>query len=240
MLKKRVADSIEWLEFELLQEFPRLCHAIFLKGKDFNLGEKGDPKDQDLVLDMLNIEKGVKLKQCHKADIIEVKEMQKGWTLYENYDGMITREKGVGLMIRHADCQAAIFFDPESEVLANVHCGWRGSVKNIYRGAIRKMRSLYGTNPQELRVCISPSLGPKKAEFISYKKELPSCFWKFQTEPTYFDFWAISRKQLRDEGVLQKNIEIAEICTYLNPKDCFSYRRDHSTGHHGTIVALNL
>ncbi|CCB88133.1 peptidoglycan editing factor PgeF [Simkania negevensis] len=237
-MKKMISGGVEWLEFKLLREFPQISHAVFLRGADFNLGEQGSEEDQELALDMIGAEKGIKLKQCHQADILEIKEAQEGWTLYEDYDGMVTREKGVALMVRHADCQAAIFFDPESEVIANVHCGWRGSVKNIYRETIQKMRDLYGTNPQELRVCISPSLGPQKAEFKHYESELPPHFWQYQVMPTYFDFWAISRQQLREEGVLQKNIEIAGICTYSNPIDCFSYRRDKPTGHHGTVVAL--
>jgi len=238
-VKKIVSGGVEWLEFKLLRDFSQIRHAVFLRGDDFNLGEKGNEEDQHLALDMMGIEKGVKLKQCHQANILEVKEVKPGWTLHEDYDAMITREKGVALMIRHADCQAAIFFDPESEIIANVHCGWRGSVKNIYRETIQKMRILYGTNPQELRVCISPSLGPQKAEFKHYKQELPPHFWEFRVSPMYFDFWAISRQQLREEGVLQKNIEVAGICSYSNPTDCFSYRRDRPTGHHGTVVALN-
>lgn len=238
-MKRQNSGSIEWLEFKILREFPQVRHAVFLKGEAFDLGEKGALENQQRVLELMGCEKGVKLKQCHQADLYEVKEAQSGWSLRENYDGLMTREKGVALMIRHADCQAAIFFDPEAEIIANVHCGWRGSVRNIYRETIQTMRERYGTNPQELRVCISPSLGPQKAEFKHYREELPPHFWEYRVGPTYFDFWAISRMQLRAEGVLQKNIEVAGLCTYSNEKECFSYRRDPLGGHHGTIVALN-
>ena len=131
-MKKVVSGGVEWLEFKLLREFPQISHAVFLRGDQFNLGEQGSEDDQELALDMIGMEKGIKLKQVHDAEILEVKEAKEGWALYENFDGMVTREKGVALMIRHADCQAALFYDPESEVIANVHCGWRGSVKNIY------------------------------------------------------------------------------------------------------------
>ena len=238
-MKRCNVESTEWLEFKILREFPEVRHATFLKGDHFDLGERGDKGNQERALKILGLGKGVKLKQCHCADILEVKEVSKGWTLHENYDGMMTREKGVALMVRHADCQAAIFYDPEAEAIAAVHCGWRGSVKNIYQETILKMGALYGTDPQALRVCISPSLGPMKAEFKHYHDELPSHFWEHQRIPTYFDFWAISRMQLRSAGVLQKNIEVAGVCTYSDVEDCFSYRREKGTGHHGTIVALN-
>ena len=48
-------------------------------------------------------------------------------------------QKDCGLVIQHADCQAAIFFDPVRKAIANVHCGWRGSVCNIYAKTVEKI-----------------------------------------------------------------------------------------------------
>ena len=238
MLKKK-KDAIEWLEFELLKEFPEVKQAVFLKAAAFDLGEKGPKANQEKVLKIFDLKKGVKLKQVHQDGIYEIKNAALGWVMKENFDGMITQEKKVGLLIRHADCQATIFYDPLHQALANVHCGWRGSVKNIYQKVVEKMRKCYGTDPRELRVCIAPSLGPEAAEFRHFKSNLPESFWKYQVRPNYFDFWAISRAQLLDLGVQEKHIEIAGICTYQNQELCFSYRRNKQTGHHGTLVALS-
>lgn len=240
ILEKRVSGEVEWFEFPMLRSFPQVKHAIFLKGQGFDLGEKGGDSNQNLALETLGLEKGVKLKQLHKAQLVTSKKAKMGWTLHEGYDGVITREKGVGLMIRHADCQAALFFDPKTQTIANVHCGWRGSCENIYRETVRKMGHLYGCDPRSIRVSISPSLGPEKAEFKHYRRELPESFWKYQVKPNYFDFWEISRQQLLKEGVLQEHIECANICTYSHPEECFSYRRNPLTGHHGTIIALKI
>lgn len=237
-MKRKSYQSIEWLEFEILQEFSMVRHAVFLRGEEFDLWDNGSPENQNEVLKLMGLERGVKLKQCHKTDIVVVENATKGWTLYENFDGVMTSQKGIGLLVRHADCQAAIFFDPKQEVIANVHSGWRGSVKNIFRKAVEKMKKVYGTNPEDIRVCISPSLGPEMAEFKHYQNELPREFWIYQKRPTYFDFWEISRMQLIQAGIQKNHIEIAGICTYLNPQDCFSYRRDKPTGHHGTLAAF--
>ena len=141
-------------------------------------------------------------------------------------------------MMKHADCQAAIFYDPVHHALANVHSGWRGNVKNIYQTTILKMASVFGTKPQDLLVGISPSLGPQHAEFKNYKVEFPEHFWSFQVCPEYFDLWAIARHQLEEAGVLPYHIEIAGICTYANKEDCYSYRRDKVTGRHATLAML--
>ena len=142
-------------------------------------------------------------------------------------------------MIKHADCQAAIFYDPEHRAIANVHCGWRGNVQNIYRETVREMRRHFASRPENILVAISPSLGPEKAEFINFKKELPEAFLPYQVKPTYFDLWAISRMQLESEGILSHHIQIASICTYSHPEDYFSFRRDNRvTGNHGTVAVL--
>src|SRR5690606_29333339 len=108
----------------------------------------------------------------------------------EGFDGMMTAQEGTGLLIRHADCQAAIFYDPKRRVIANIHCGWRGSVQNIYQKTVTQMEERYGTRARDLFVCIGPSLGPYHAEFIHYKEEIPPSFWAFQVRPNHFDFWA--------------------------------------------------
>jgi len=233
MLRKK-KNGLEWLEFELLQTFPEVKHGVFLH---LDLGEKGDVKDQERVLDLFQIS-GVKLRQVHRDALLEVKKSPNESALHEGYDGMLTEKKGVGLLIRHADCQAAIFYDPIQKALANVHCGWRGSIQNIYKKTIQKMEHLYGTRPSDLHVCIGPSLGPQSAEFIHFRTELPNHFWPFQVRPTYFDFWAISEEQLASAGVPPSQIEIARLCTYENPSLLYSYRRNKLTQRHGTLAAM--
>ncbi len=227
-MRRKKKNGIEWFEFELLQKFPEVRHGVFRLGKEENL---------PALLGSLGVEKGVKLKQCHRADILEVKKYDAPLTHVENYDGMVTGEREMGLLIRHADCQAAILYDPVANVLGTAHCGWRGSVQNIYQNTIDAMVSL-GADPARLIVCIGPSLGPENAEFKHYREELPQSFWRFQVRPTYFDFWKISTMQLMAAGVPQGQIEIAEICTYGNPETCYSYRRNKATPHHGTVSAL--
>jgi YfiH family protein len=153
-------------------------------------------------------------------------------------DGLFTTEKNLGLAVMHADCQAAIFYDPVHEAIGVVHAGWKGSVQNIYLRMFEAMHRDIGTQPHHLIVCISPSLGPDHAEYKNYKQDFPEEFWDFQVRPNHFDFWAISKKQLTACGILEKNIEISNVCTYCNASDYFSYRREKETGRHATVVAL--
>ena len=160
------------------------------------------------------------------------------------YDALITDQKGVGLMIQQADCQAVLLHDPAAVSIAAVHCGWRGSVKNIIGKTISAMKRRCGTHPENLRAMISPSLGPCCAEFIHYREELPKSFHAFRTKKGYFDFWRISRLQLEEAGVREENIFVTGICTSCSI-DYFSYRRACRTGNGVTgrqcsIISLNL
>jgi polyphenol oxidase len=153
-------------------------------------------------------------------------------------DALITDTRGVNLLIKHADCQACLLFDPEHQAIGNVHVGWRGNVRGMYSTVMRKMREQWGTKPEKLLACISPSLGPERAEFKNWREELPSSFLEHQIGENYFDFWSISEAQLCAEGLLKSNIEVARMCTFSLHELFFSHRRDKVTGRNATCIAL--
>lgn len=141
-------------------------------------------------------------------------------------------------MIKHADCQAAIFYDPVNKAIGAAHSGWRGSVAKIYTKTINAMQKNFGTKPENLLVGISPFLGKDHAEFKNFKLEFPEEFWKYQVKPSYFDFAAIALDELKTVGILPQHVKISTQCTFANPEDFYSYRREKSTGRHGTVIAL--
>lgn len=162
----------------------------------------------------------------------------------EGYDAIISTLAGVGLLIQQADCQAILLHAPQQEVVAAVHCGWRGSVTDIIGKTIHRLQTACGVNPADLRAAVSPSLGPCCAEFINYQRELPAWMHAFQVRPMYFDFWAISQHQLMAAGVPAKHIDIAAVCTRCD-HNFFSYRRAQQesngiTGRNGSIIGLPM
>lgn len=250
-MRRKKHGAVEWLEFELLADIAGLTHAVFLRHGGASTGPFAslntcvsvgdDPKHvaQNIekiraVIGVARLERAVE-KHGIAHEFICADQLRELGVC----DGLITVDREVGLVITHADCQAAIFYDPKHRAIANVHCGWRGNVQNIYGETIRIMREKIGSRPEELIVGISPSLGPAHAEFKNYRTELPDTFLPYQVQPTYFDLWEISRQQLLEAGIVASHIEIAGICTYAEARDFFSYRRDKPvTGRHATVVAL--
>lgn len=248
MITKQQND-ISWLEFELLADCP-ITHACLKRHggcsegplESLNLGNTVGDSPENVkhnmakVLNTLNLPQCISPRLCHGDQIISISTTQD--IIRPVCDGLATQSLHCGLMISHADCQAAIFYDPIHHALANVHCGWRGNVQNIYYSTVLHMQQVYNSNPKNLLVCISPSLGPENSEFINYKQELPESFWDYQIKPNYFDLWSISEMQLKEAGILPSHIQIARIDTYACENDYFSYRRSKPTGRQATFCAL--
>ncbi|MBN2123698.1 MAG: laccase domain-containing protein [Deltaproteobacteria bacterium] len=153
-------------------------------------------------------------------------------------DALITDRTGLALMVKQADCQAVILFDPHRRVIANVHCGWRGNVHNILGEAVNRMRRAFGTAPEDLLAAIGPSLGPCCGEFIPYREIFPPAFRRFMVRENYFDLWALSRWQLEKAGLKGANIVTAGVCTRCRTALFFSYRGEGITGRFATLVML--
>ncbi len=73
-------------------------------------------------------------------------------------DGLITNLGGVLLGVQTADCMPVLIADPVRRVVAAVHAGWRGTVKRIAEKAVGTMRSVFGSEPGDLRAAIGPGI----------------------------------------------------------------------------------
>lgn len=245
MIKKSSA-SLHWVEFELFSKIPGLVHGTFSRlggvssppfhSLNVGLSVGDDPecvaKNLSAVQRSLGLSSLLPMTQVHEDSILLAS------SLLSPCDGLVTSKRGVGLLVQHADCQAALFYDPIHRAVAAVHAGWRGLVKQIYKKALHALAFHFGTKPQDVLVGISPSLGPNCAQFLHYQTEFPKALWRFQHTPFHFNLWEASRFQLEESGVLPSHIEIAGICTYSHPEEYFSYRRQKITGRNATVIGL--
>lgn len=242
------AKKLEWLEYDLLANFDEFKHATFTRHggvsqnpfDTLNLSLScGDVRDhvlinREAVRRELNFSRICYAKQEHGKKAVRI--TLQNMTNIPPCDALITNLKDVGLAITHADCQAAIFLDPQTESFGVVHAGWRGLVQNIYSEVVHQFQEEFGTDPANLVVAISPGLCSNHAEFVNYKKEWPKEYWDFQTKQNHLDLRAIAKKQLLEAKIPESKIEISDICTFENAEDYFSYRRDTKTGRNATIA----
>jgi len=197
----------------------------------YGVGDKDDvvAGNREIVKKRLQIKHLVSAKQVHGSRIGVVNRAIQKDTELDGYDGLITKQPGLGLMIQQADCQAVLLFDPVQNVVGALHNGWRGSVSDIISRGVGRMASAFGCYPGDMVAAISPSLGPCCGEFVNYKKELPTRFNSYMGKSNHFDFWRISIRQLKDCGLQRERIWVSNICTCCH-HDYFSYRQATKAG----------
>ena len=154
-------------------------------------------------------------------------------------DALITRNRGVRLMIKTADCIPLVLADEEAGVVAAVHAGWRGLVADIVPLVFERLSAM-GAAPERLKVGVGPSLGVECAIFSDPLSEIPEKYhWAARRNRgiDLIDLNAILRRQLEEGGVRGENIEWMEICTACDDK-WFSWRRNKDARRFGTWVVL--
>lgn len=196
--------------------------------------------NREMVKRQLGADFLLSAKQVHEDKIYSLKGPLAADTEVEGYDGLITNQPGIALMIQQADCQGVVLQDRVHKVIGAVHCGWRGSVINILEKCVKTMVDDFGADARRIQAAISPSLGPCCAEFVNHKLELPQNFSQFKVKENHFDFWQISISQLMDSGLQAEHISCASICTQCD-ENYFSYRRSvkkglKTTGRHCSAI----
>ncbi|MFA5902772.1 MAG: peptidoglycan editing factor PgeF [Desulfobacula sp.] len=252
--------DINIYEFEHLKRDAHVVHGIFTRAggtsrglfDSLNIGmNSGDEvsavaNNRKLITRKMGMKPLVFLNQIHGDTVKVLKKndndllqiFEPGKEIY-TADAVITDIKGVFLVIQVADCQAVMLYDPDKEVIADIHSGWRGSVANIIGKCVDKMVSEFGCWPENILAGISPSLGPCCSEFVNYQKEIPEPLWKYKhKDKAFFDFWAMSRDQLMGKGIKNKNIRNMEICTKCNTDVFYSYRGEKTTGRFACLISM--
>ena len=251
-------NGAAFFQFESLTRYTEIGHGVFTRrfghstgvfqslNVSFGLGDVDDHvrANRRRVARAIESEDLVFAQQVHGADVIIVNSQNSGFDPGTDRvvgigDALITNISGKFLIIQLADCQSILLYDPIQQVVANVHCGWRGSIKNILGRTAHVMNKRFRCNSADIIAGIGPSLGPCCAEFVNYRSEIPEKFWHYKSADDHFDFWSLSRDQLIRAGVLQNNIETSRICTKCNTEAFFSYRGEGQTGRFASVIGIN-
>ena len=245
-------NQVEWLEFELFQPYRhRLLHGCFTrKGgvsnppyDSLNVGLSVGDDRHDVLENRARIAQALGIdtshlfdvEQIHTTDVVMVRDEP---TSHRQADILLTETPNRLLMIKHADCQAGLFYDPVHHVCAAVHAGWKGLVQKAYTKAIHTMTQLWNTSPEDLLVGISPSLMLCHSEFRSWKEETPQEMWRFIKEEKHVDLMEMAKEELLRAAIAPHHIECARLCTFDCDELFFSYRRSKVTGRTATCITL--
>ena len=199
---------------------------------------------------------GYRLKQVHgnviltptEAENTLVKESETGLALA---DGLISENSGQGVWVASADCNPILIADRQSGQVSAVHAGWRGTAQKIVPVAIQKFldtgsdvndllmaigpaiegKVYQVTNQTAAEVCLSilpeldgvePDLIVDKALSLANSPLLPD----EQPGRVKLDVRLVNAMQLQQLGLTAEQISIAPHCTFQEPDNFFSYRRE--------------
>lgn len=160
-------------------------------------------------------------------------------------DAAVTRLPDVALTVMTADCLPVLFCDRTGTVVATAHAGWRGLCDGVLEQTVAAM----GVAADQILAWFGPAIGPNAFEVGG---EVRACF--MQQDPAaasafvsstlsaseddkwFADLFLLARQRLMSAGVTQ--IYGGELCTYSDPEQFYSYRRDGQTGRMSGLIWL--
>ncbi len=158
-------------------------------------------------------------------------------------DGYVTRERGVCLGVKTADCVPILLCDGQNGVIGALHAGWRGTFSDICKRGVEKMCE-YGAKKPNIVAVIGEAICKKCYEVgqdvidaaVSCMGDDAKKFFCLRTEISKYlvDITGANKYLLCRAGVPEENIEILPLCTYEHPELFWSHR--YTGGVRGTML----
>ncbi len=190
--------------------------------------------------------------QTHSDHFYKVTKLDcgKGTRIYEeginDCDALYTKESNIALGVFHADCVPILLYDPITHLIAAIHSGWQGTVKEITKKLVTHLIQEEGVNPKNLEAYIGPAIAYQSFEVgMDVVKQVQAM--SFDTSPyiTYkandkalVDNKMLNVQMLKNLGVPNENITIDKNDTFMPNASFFSYRRDKHCGRHMSFIIM--
>ena len=231
----------------IINESP--IHIYFGDNTDniFPTDIKKTVSDFNSIKKKLKLKNLILLKQVHGTKSFCVdKQFLKENSDYFSKDGdiLLTNFKNVGICVLTADCVPIVLFDKKNKACSVVHAGWSGTRFRAVQKACAKMQKIYKSNVNDIIAYIGPSARSccyeVQPEFI---KNFENFLYKDQIfihkkNKIYFDVSLCNELQLRESGVLEKNIvKCHNHCTICTTR-FFSYRRQGKNAGRQVTIAF--
>ena len=147
-------------------------------------------------------------------------------------DALFTHQPDMCIAVTTADCVPLLFFDPQKQVIAVAHAGWRGTCSRIAEKTVHNLINKFNCNPIDIRVVVGPSIS---SEVYEVGKDVIDNFSnagfdisqivEVRNKSFFLDLWKANQQSLQNTGILSEHIEISGICTYTHHDRFFSARR---------------
>ncbi|MBE5812577.1 MAG: peptidoglycan editing factor PgeF [Clostridiales bacterium] len=237
-------QNVQYIKSKLLSKYDSIIsHGITIRGTDFM------HKDISSSIFLSSKEKMAKefdlstndlyfLNQVHDKNVLEI--FEDTTNEIKDYDALVTKAPNKMLMTCFADCVPILLFDVQNKIVASIHSGWKGTVKQVAKNTVEYMQEKYNSNPQNIIAVIGPSIGPCCFEVKDdVKKQFVDAFGNSVAVDNKVDLWMANKLQLINCGLKEANIECVNICTCCNNDMFYSYRKgDVEQGRFSAFIML--
>lgn len=183
--------------------------------------------------------------QTHSASFQRVSLSDKGRGAFDvkdafpDTDALYTYDAGILLCSFAADCVPVIIHDPKTGLIAVVHSGWQGTIKEIIPKLLQQLIEHEQSDAADLEIQIGAAISQQhfevdqdvfyKFDSLGYAEEF--MYFNKATDKYHIDNQATVKRQCELAGVPSEQIYIDLTCTFSS-SDGFSYRQDKKSGRH--------
>jgi polyphenol oxidase len=179
----------------------------------------------------IDIKKLVSMEMLHGTQITKVSKLDGGRgaksqdNVISDSDGLYTFEQDVVLFGTYADCLPIYLYEPNSQIVALLHAGWRGVASKIIISLAQTLRH-EGIKTKDCIIVVGPHI---QQCCFEVGEEVLEQFQQKYTLNNRINLKECLLSQLIEEKFKKENIEISEVCTLHNNR-FYSHRREGNTG----------
>lgn len=218
-----------YLQSALLLSTPEVAHAFCTRHgtKD---GELAPAVGRHLAIDGRPV---ARLRQVHGRELWVATGASVTRANPPLADGILLPAPGIVGAVQTADCLPLLLYDPEIEVAAALHAGWKGTLVGIAAAALDDFQRR-GSSLRRTLVALGPCIGPCCYRVPGERVEqfLASPLFRECRElapmrrETVLDLVTLNRHLLLRAGIAPSNIEAVSCCTACRADLFHSFRRD--------------
>ena len=219
-----------------------------------NLGDHvgdqvADVQKNRAILEQLLPSKPIWLKQVHSTQVSTPQSRLDNQNTIIEADAAVTNRPNEVLAILTADCMPVLFASNDGGLIGAAHAGWRGLSEGILENTVTAILELAPhLSSADICVWLGPAIGPTAFEVgedvfeIFNKQDGPlssKAFIPIVNSPGKYlaNLYLLAQSRLNRVGVTQ--VQGGEFCTYCDPIQFFSYRRDGETGRFASLIWFN-
>ncbi len=210
------------------------------QGLNLGMHVKDDPllveKNRQLLCEKAMLpDAPVWLNQTHSTVVAELQQPTSKLIELIDADATTTSMAGVVCTVMTADCLPVLLTDNKGSRVAAIHVGWRGLADGIIENAVKKF-----TFP--VIAWLGPAIGCKAFEvgqdlfdlFVGHSCHAARAFTEKGNGKYLADINQLAIQRLNEAGVT--DIYRSGRCTFSEPENFYSYRRDGITGRQATLI----